>query len=267
MRHGAEGYAVYFHCLELIVSDLEDTNVTFELEHDSEIIADNLKIKGDSSISPIDKVNNILKTLIDLNLFQENENRIFCLKLARRLDTSITRNPKIKELIKKSRVNNDLLDDCTGQSGIVPARIDKNRLEENRIDKKRLDIQEDIKSKWNNFIDDLTESNPKHKIPKISSMTKSRLLKYNQRVKDGMDFDSLFPLIGKSDFLLSGDGWSLNFDWVVSNDTNYAKIMEGNYTNKGSSKKEVKQFIDNDAPWVDFDPFANDKKPEATPFQ
>ena len=58
IRHGAEGYAVYFHCLELIVSDLEDTNVTFELEHDSEIIADNLKIRSEQGISAIDKVNN-----------------------------------------------------------------------------------------------------------------------------------------------------------------------------------------------------------------
>ena len=46
IRHGAIGYAVYFHCLELIAADISETNLTFELEHDSEIIADNLKISG-----------------------------------------------------------------------------------------------------------------------------------------------------------------------------------------------------------------------------
>jgi len=36
IRHGAVGYAIYFHCLELIASDICETNITFELEHDSE---------------------------------------------------------------------------------------------------------------------------------------------------------------------------------------------------------------------------------------
>ena len=40
LRHGAEGYAVYFHCLELIAGTITKSNINFELEHDAEIIAD-----------------------------------------------------------------------------------------------------------------------------------------------------------------------------------------------------------------------------------
>ena len=63
IRHGAVGYAVYFHCIELITSSISENNLTFELEHDSEIIADNLKIIGDSTKSGMEIVENIMKTI------------------------------------------------------------------------------------------------------------------------------------------------------------------------------------------------------------
>lgn len=97
-RHGAEGYAVYFHCLELIASDLTQSNINFELEHDAEIIADNLKIKGDQNKAGIDKVNNILKTIIQLGLFTIENNRVFCFKMASRLDNVVSRNPEINKI-------------------------------------------------------------------------------------------------------------------------------------------------------------------------
>ncbi len=31
IRHGAVGYAVYFHCLELIIGDVSETNITLSL--------------------------------------------------------------------------------------------------------------------------------------------------------------------------------------------------------------------------------------------
>lgn len=108
LRHGAIGYAVYFHCLELIAGTITMTNINFELEHDAEIIADNLKIQGDKDTAGIDKVNNIMRTIIQLGLFEESENRIFCFQLAKRLDNTVSRSPeigKIKEATKKLRSN------------------------------------------------------------------------------------------------------------------------------------------------------------------
>jgi len=98
LRHGAEGYAVYFHCLELIAGDLSQTNITFELEHDAEIIADNLKIEGDTQTAGIDKVNAILRTIINLGLFTEHDQRVFCFKMANRLDNTVSRSPEINKI-------------------------------------------------------------------------------------------------------------------------------------------------------------------------
>jgi len=109
LKHGAEGYAVYFHCLELITGDLDENNITFELEHDAEIIADNLKIKSESDISAIDKVNNIMREIVRLGLFQESEGRIFCFKLLKRLDQSMTSNHKMRQIIHEGKENHDLI--------------------------------------------------------------------------------------------------------------------------------------------------------------
>ena len=104
LRHGAEGYAVYFHCLELIAGDLSQTNINFELEHDAEIIADNLKIRSENNIASIDKVNNILKSIVSLGLFTMQNNRVFCYKMAHRLDNTVSRSPEINK-IKQKRID------------------------------------------------------------------------------------------------------------------------------------------------------------------
>lgn len=136
LKHGAEGYAVYFHCIELIVNEISETNITFELEHDAEIIADNLKIKSDQDISAIDKVNNIMTTIVNLGLFEESNSRITCLKLAKRLDQSMTSNVKMRSLIGNMKKNHDSVmishDNVMGDK----KRLDKIRIDKNNIDEK-----------------------------------------------------------------------------------------------------------------------------------
>ena len=44
MRYGADGYGLYWYCLELIAGKVDGSNVTFELEHDAEILAHDLRI-------------------------------------------------------------------------------------------------------------------------------------------------------------------------------------------------------------------------------
>ncbi|MDA3812356.1 MAG: DUF4373 domain-containing protein, partial [Spirochaetaceae bacterium] len=132
IRHGAVGYAVYFHCLELITADLSESKLTFELEHDSEIIADNLKIHGNGMEAGVDIVNKIMNTIIDLDLFRSSSDRIFCIKLAKRLDSSMTSNPGFRDLIKKSH------DRVMIESGLSHDRVMQ---EETRIDINRTNIE------------------------------------------------------------------------------------------------------------------------------
>lgn len=174
LRHGAVGYAVYFHCLELIAGDISESNITFELEHDSEIIADNLKIKGDGTKSGQDIVEDIMRTIVELKLFEEHQNRIFCFKLMKRLDSSMTSNPKMRNIIAKAKENNcqiafpepSLAENNTSfyQSDDVmmshdkscKIREDKIRLDENRLDEREIREdkirQDDIKRERKNNI-------------------------------------------------------------------------------------------------------------------
>jgi hypothetical protein len=103
IRHGAIGYAVYFHCLELIAAEIAESNLTFELDHDSEIIASNLFIKGSENKSGIQIVEEIMRTLVELDLFREYEGHIFCIKLLKRVNLSMTSNPAFRVAINKKK--------------------------------------------------------------------------------------------------------------------------------------------------------------------
>lgn len=98
MRHGAVGYAVYFHCLELIAGNLSENNITFELEHDCVIIADDLKINGDGKKAGCDIVQEIMMSCIDLRLFQSIGTRVFCFPMAKRVGKAQIKNPRLKEM-------------------------------------------------------------------------------------------------------------------------------------------------------------------------
>mgnify|MGYP001218772730 CR=1 FL=1 len=143
IRYGAVGYAVYFHCLELIAGNVSNDNITFELEHDSEIIADNLRIRGTSDKSGVQVVEEIMRYLIDLNLFENHDGRITCFKMIKRLDSSMTSNSRFRKLILEAKSHHALLPnnhDSNAKSH-DPVMMDhdsvmqeENRIEENRIE-------------------------------------------------------------------------------------------------------------------------------------
>lgn len=95
MQWGMEGYGLYWYCLEIIVQEVTSNKFTFELEHDSEIIS------HDTGIS-VEKVNRMMTSMVDLGLFENTGGRITCLKLAKRLDQSMTSNPAMRKLIAKT---------------------------------------------------------------------------------------------------------------------------------------------------------------------
>jgi len=134
LRFGPEGYAVYFHCLELIASDVCESNITFQLEHDSEIIADNLKIKGTKDKSGIEIVEDIMRYIIQLGLFSESEGKIFCFKMLKRLDTSMTSNTRFRALITSAKSNHDgvMTVSCSGHDTIMQ---EEKRKEETRLER------------------------------------------------------------------------------------------------------------------------------------
>lgn len=99
LDYGLEGYGLYWYCIELIVGKTDQENVTFELEHDARIIARNVG-------STAQKVEEMMRYFVQVGLFESSEGVISCLKLARRLDKSMTSNPQMRRIIEALKSGN-----------------------------------------------------------------------------------------------------------------------------------------------------------------
>jgi len=81
---------------------------------------------------------------------------------------------------------------------------------------------------WNKFASE-------NSLSKISSLSDSRKRRLQIRLKNG-DFKKLFDTalveIKKSQYLLGAKGWKIIFDWLIKNDENILKVVEGNYRDK-----------------------------------
>lgn len=134
LDYGYEGYGLYWYCLELIAFGVDSDNLTFELKHDSRILARN----GGSSVARIEE---IMKKFISIGLFEgDADGRITCLKLAKRADdytSKVVKNASI-ELRRKLKQNNMQLiennESPTKSDNLRerPPRIEKNRIEKNK---------------------------------------------------------------------------------------------------------------------------------------
>ena len=124
LDYGLEGYGLYWYCLELIAGKVDKENITFELEHDARIIARNTG-------STVQKVEEMMKYFIKIELFDLNGTRITCLKMAKRLDQSMTSNPQMREIINNFKNHDGVMTES------CKIRLDKIRLEEKEIAPKK----------------------------------------------------------------------------------------------------------------------------------
>lgn len=118
IKYKMEGYGLYWYCLELIAGSVEKSNLTFELEHDAEILANDTDIH-------VDRINEMMQFMIGLRLFEDNHRIITCLKMATRTD-------EYTHKLVKSRKN------IPTKSRHTPDKVRSNRIEEKRIEEKRV---------------------------------------------------------------------------------------------------------------------------------
>lgn len=79
LKYGMQGYGLYWYCLELIARGVEKHRLTFELEHDAELIA------ADTGISR-ELVEEMMRFMASAGLFEDRGGIITCLKMASRTD-------------------------------------------------------------------------------------------------------------------------------------------------------------------------------------
>ena len=120
LEYGAEGYGLYWYCLELIASNVDADNLSFELEHDARIIARNLGMG-------VQRCEEMMKFMISLGLFEASNGVITCLKLAKRADDYTAK--LVKSELSQAVDCLDLLES--------PTNSEKVQLDKKRIDKKK----------------------------------------------------------------------------------------------------------------------------------
>ncbi len=69
------------------------------------------------------------------------------------------------------------------------------------------------------------------RLSKVEKLPESRIKKFNARIRDpAFDFIRILESIKKSPLLRGDTGdWKVYFDWIIENDKNYLKIIEGAY--------------------------------------
>lgn len=101
MKYGLQGYGLYWYCLELIAQSVEAHNLTFELEHDAEVIAYDVGLSREI-------VQEMMVYMVNLGLFSaDNNGRIFCIKMLKRMDSSMTSNAKMRQMLTQAKQNHD----------------------------------------------------------------------------------------------------------------------------------------------------------------
>lgn len=131
LRYGMQGYGLYWYCLEQIAKNVDQHNLTFELEEDAELIA------ADTGIH-YEQVNEMMLYFVTLKLFENNNGIITCIKMLRRTDEYTQQLIRSQEVLgSQSRESTDKL------PGI---RIEQNRTEY-ISKKKRTNKNSDINKK------------------------------------------------------------------------------------------------------------------------
>lgn len=240
MRYGADGYAIYWYCLELIAGDLgESDEITFELKHDAEVIGFNLKIDQM-------RVEEIMKYMVSINLFGQSNGVISCIKLAKYLDKKNTRNAYIHSIIDKCKTDEDVADkhedvaDKSGQIETNRARLDKIRLDKNKpIDTNVSIVSDGIPDCPHQDIIILFEKNLPMGVQPLS-WDGARATTLKTRWREDKKRQSLewwgkfFVYISTSDFLTgkvsSKDRkpFEISLPWIIKPE-NFNKIIEGVY--------------------------------------
>jgi hypothetical protein len=177
LDYGLEGYGLYWYCIELIAGKVGKDNITFKLEHDARVIARNT---GTS----VTRTEEMMRKFIELGLFEGSYGNITCLKLARRLDQSMTSNPEMRAMIQSLK-NHDAV--------MTPSRDSvtescKNRIDKNRIDKNKTNTSDksdiDILNIFGHWCSRMKKANN-------TKLTKDRKAKIKARLKEGYTVDQI----------------------------------------------------------------------------
>jgi len=141
LDYGLEGYGLYWYCIELIAGKVDKDSITFELEHDARIIARNT---GSTS----QRVEEMMRYFVEQGLFENSSGVITCMKLAKRLDKSMTSNPEMRALISKLKNHDGVM---TKSENVMQDKIRLDKNKESNVDSDESTTRELVEKSFQYF--------------------------------------------------------------------------------------------------------------------
>ena len=198
LDYGLEGYGLYWYCIELIVGKTNTDNITFELKHDARIIARNTG-------STPQKVEEMMKRFVTIGLFENVDGKITCLKVAKRLMSSATSNPQMRNLIQNIKISHDSVMTASDKISPDKTRLDKIRLDKNKPSRAVALVNEYVDDGFNQFY----EAYPK-------KVGRDAALKSWEKVKPPID-DVIYALAWQK----QSEQWHKNNGQFIPNPSTY----------------------------------------------
>ena len=249
LDYGLEGYGLYWYCIELIAGKVEVDNITFSLEHDARIIARNTG-------STVQKVEEMMRYFIKIGLFENSDGVITCMKLAKRLDQSMTSNKDMRAIIGGLKDKMGVVvaisseDEAVSHDEIKQSHDsvmkEENRLEENReiilsAEADRVGQREKAKQVPHQAVIDLYHKHlPMLTHTRVWSEKRKKALK--ARWFSGLShpdhgginglawWDAYFAYVAQCPHLTGNNDreWKADLEWLI-NEANLIKVIEGKY--------------------------------------
>ncbi len=132
-----------------------------------------------------------------------------------------------------------LPDDSTNTPGILPPkRREEKLIEVNKREPLYVDFEKSTIEAWNSFVDHFPI------LSKIHEVSEKRRLKLKKRYeqKSFRDFNKILECIKQQPFCLGENDrkWTVCFDWIIENDTNYLKVLEFKYKSNGHQDDKLR---------------------------
>lgn len=224
LRYGMEGYGVYWYILELIARNVDRDNLTFELEHDAELIA------ADTGLHT-ERVEHMMRYMVELRLFENTTGIITCLKMAARADEYTGK------LLASLRRDSGQTPESVGTKSVL---IEEKRTEENRTEENTIcDLRKRSPPVPVAEIVELYHEMLCPPLPRVEKLTDTRRgyiqQRWRQDLTDLEHWRNFFEHVRGSDFLMgrakARDGrppFRADLEWLCR-PTNYTKIAEDKY--------------------------------------
>lgn len=244
LDYGLEGYGLYWYCLELIAGKVDAENVTFELEHDARVIARNTG-------STAEKVEGMMRYFVNVGLFENTQGVISCLKMAKRLDKSMTSSAEMRltiERIRQSGQSKIMTQSAVSHDSIM-TKSEKVMQEEIRLEEKNTLSSPRVSKADDVPVDRIVEAYNTvlgGTLPRAQRMTEVRRKHIKARWREmlgttdangklryadqeaGVEWFGRFfrKVLTNPHWIGDNDrGWTASLDWVM-NPTNFTKILE-----------------------------------------